>query len=88
MSATNKKAVMHDISVKTTDQPDAQIIRVNFLDSRNHVLQAFDHDAMSMSQKFPNEKCLTVYHNGIPETMSVTDLVKDALLQIIAEIKD
>ena len=42
----------------------------------------------SLSQKFPTEKCLTVYHNGIPETMSVTDLVKDALLHIKAEIKD
>lgn len=88
MKSSNKKSVVTDISVASVAQPDQQIIRVNFLDSKNHLLQAYDHDAMSMSQKFPNEKCLTVYHNGIPETMSVTELVKDALLHIKADIKD
>ena len=88
MKSSNKKSVVTDISVQPVAQPDQQIIRVNFLDSKNHLLQAYDHDAMSMSQKFPNEKCITVYHNGIPETMSVTELVKDALLHIKADIKD
>ena len=88
MKQSNKKTVLTDLSVKTQDQPEQQIIRVNFLDAKNHLLQAYDHDAMSMSQKFPEEKCLTVYHNGIPETMSVTELVKDALLHIKAEIRD
>lgn len=88
MKQSNKKSVITDISVQPLEQPDQQIIRVGFLDAKNHLLQAYDHDAMSMSQKFPNEKCITVYHNGIPETMSVTELVKDALLQIKADIKD
>ena len=88
MKSSNKKSVVTDISVQPVAQTEQQIIRVNFLDSKNHLLQAYDHDAMSMSQKFPNEKCITVYHNGIPETMSVTELVKDALLHIKADIED
>lgn len=88
MKSSNKKSVVTDISVASVAQPEQQIIRVNFMDAKNHLLQAYDHDAMSMSQKFPEEKCLTVYHNGIPETMSVTELVKDALLHIKADIRD
>lgn len=88
MKSSNKKSVVTDISVQPVAQTEQQIIRVNFLDAKNRLLQAYDHDAMSMSQKFPNEKCLTVYHNGIPETMSVTELVKDALLHIKADIRD
>ena len=85
----NKNAVFKDFTVSRKPQPEEQqIIRVNLLDSDSNFLVPNDADARVMSQQFPEEKCLTVYHNGIPETMSVTELVKDALLHIKAEIKD
>ena len=87
MKSSNKKSNFAHIAVKQQPQPQERIIRVNFLDERNHLLQAYDHDAMSMSQKFPTEPCLTVYQNGIPTTMSVKQLVKETLLQIQGELE-
>lgn len=87
MKSGNKKSNFANLAVKQQPQPQERIIRVNFLDEHNNLLQAYDHDAMSMSQKFPDDLCLTVYHNGIPTTMSVKQLVKETLLQIQGEIK-
>lgn len=44
---------------------------------------AGENDAMLMSIDCPNEPFVTVYQNGIPVTMSVSDLVKDVILSVI-----
>ena len=42
-----------------------------------------ENDAMLMSIDCPNEPFITVYQNGIPVTMSVSELVKDVILSVI-----
>ena len=44
---------------------------------------AGENDAMLMSIDCPNEPFITVYQNGIPVTMSVSELVKDVILSVI-----
>ena len=83
----NKKAACTNLAVETKPQSDDSVIRVNFLDGKNRIIQSYDHDAMSMSQKFPNEKIITVYQNGIPTTMSVKQLIQETLLQVNVKLE-
>lgn len=46
-------------------------------------LSAGERDAMVMSKEFPQEAFITVYCNGVPTTMSVSDLIGDTLISII-----
>ena len=39
-------------------------------------LQAIDPDAQDMSIQFPEDMIITVYQNGIPVTLSLTQLLK------------
>jgi hypothetical protein len=41
---------------------------------------------MIMSQEFPGENFLTVFNNGIPCTMSVSELVRDVMLTVFNQI--
>lgn len=43
---------------------------------------AGENDAMIMSQEVPNEPFITVYQNGIPVTMSVTELIQDVVISV------
>jgi hypothetical protein len=49
-------------------------------------ISAGEHDAMIMSQEFPGENFLTVFNNGIPCTMSVSELVRDVMLTVFNQI--
>lgn len=84
----NKKAVFKELTVKRMPQPEEQqIIRVNLLDTDKNLLLPNDADAMVMSQQYPDQKCLTVYHNGIPEVYTVKQLIKETMLQIEGEVE-
>lgn len=84
----NKKAVFKDFTVSRKPQPEEQqIIRVNLLDTDKNLMIPNDVDAMVMSQQFPDEKCLTIYHNGIPEVYTVKQLIKETMLQIKGEVE-
>jgi hypothetical protein len=83
----NKKAVFKDLTVKHEVEPEQQIIRVNLFDSDNNLLIPNDADARVMSQQYPDQKCLTVYHNGIPEVYTVKQLIKETMLQIQGEVE-
>lgn len=47
-----------------------------------------ENDAMLMSQEYPDEAFITVHQNGIPCTMSVSELVKDVILQVLMKAED
>lgn len=47
-----------------------------------------EKDAILMSQEFPDEPFITVAQNGVPVTMSVSELVKDVILQVIMKAGD
>lgn len=84
----NKKAVFKGFTVSRKPQPEEQqIIRVNLLDTDKNLMIPNDVDAMVMSQQFPEEKCLTIYHNGIPEVYTVKQLIKETMLQIKGEVE-
>lgn len=46
-------------------------------------VSAGERDAMVMSKEFPQEAFITVYCNGIPTTMSVSELIGDTLISIL-----
>jgi len=48
-------------------------------------ISAGEKDAMIMSQEFPEDAFVTVYANGIPTTLSVTELVRDTVISILAQ---
>ena len=74
------------INVEQLEQPKEQVIRVCLRDANGNIITPEDPDAISMSQQFPDQKIITIYHNGIPETMSVNQLIKEALLQVKGEV--
>ena len=47
-----------------------------------------ENDAILMSQEFPEEAFITVAQNGVPCTMSVSELVKDVILQVLMKSED
>lgn len=73
--------------VEPKQQPQEKVIRICLKDGNGNVLAAEDPDAITMSQQYPDEKIITVYHNGIPEVMSVNQLIKEALIQVKGSIK-
>ena len=76
-----------EITVKQMGQPQEQIIHVCLKDGKGNIIVADEPDAISMSQAFPEERIITVYHNGIPETMSVNQLIKEAMLSVKGEVE-
>ena len=47
-----------------------------------------ENDAMLMSMEFPEEAFITVHQGGVPVTMSVSELVKDVILQVLMKAED
>ena len=47
-----------------------------------------ENDAILMSQDFPEEAFITVAQNGVPCTISVSELVKDVILQVLMKAED
>jgi hypothetical protein len=73
--------------VEAKQQPQEKVIRICLRDTDGKVLAADDPDAITMSQQYPDEKIITVYHNGIPEVMSVNQLIKEALIQVKGNVE-
>ena len=73
--------------VEARQQPQEKVIRICLRDTDGKVLAADDPDAISMSVQFPEDRVLVVYHNGIPEVMSVNELIKEALIQVKGNVE-
>lgn len=83
-----KKKLSDHINIETAPQdfPKEKIIRICLTDDSDNHMMPVDHDAMSMSQQFPEESFITVYENGIPTTLSVKQLISDTLIHVLASL--
>ena len=87
MKSRNKAANFKTFTAPAPEYPSERIIRIRLKDDTGASLNAIDVDAAEMSRQFPGIPIITVYQSGAPVTMSVNQLVKETLLQVIGNVE-